>query len=162
MKNRRTNPQRHVALRLGERNYTFDMFCVREIIFAPDLEPSLDGPEMLIGTFRSSHGPLPVLDILNRQPDECYLNCMAVVILTESEHVVCLLVDDLLDIVEFDSSTASPCPDGANGVPDELIRGVVTIDNTDYFMLDLSQIISSWLGCAEKKASGTGEDLSEI
>lgn len=154
---RHINPRRHVALRLGERVYAFDLLYVQEIIFSPELEPCLDGPELVIGTFRGSRGELPVVDLLGRGPDECPLGRMALVIIEYSGRTVCVLVDGILDIVELDPSMALPVPGGANGVPDDMLCGIVNIIDCDYYLLDLDRIISAYIGCSAGTNSEAGE-----
>jgi len=140
MTERRISTSKHAVLKLGERNYAFDMDHVQEIIPKPVLEPCFDGPELLIGMFESTHGTLPVLDLLNRPPDECCLNLMSLVVLEESGETICILADDILDYVELNPCDCCPLPDGANGVTNDLLNGVVNQSDCDYYMLDLGTL----------------------
>jgi chemotaxis signal transduction protein len=147
-------PKAHVALRLGERRYAIDLTPVQEIVHSPELDPCLDGPELLVGMFDSATGALPVLDLLGRPPDECPLSRMALVILQVSNTRLCLIADELPEMVELDPANAVPLLRGANGAPDELLRGVVDVGGCDYYLLDLDQIVLACSGAGPGRGEG--------
>ena len=133
-------------MRLGERRYACDLVCVQEIIRHPILEPSLEGPGLLVGMHAGSRGSLPVLDLLGRPPDECPLRSMTLVVFETSGKALGLLVDDLLDIIEFNPATMLPLPPGGNGVTDELIVGLTSVAGSDYYIINLDMVVSVYQG----------------
>jgi len=145
---------KHAVLRLGERNYAFDLVHVLEIIRCPQLEPSLDGPELQVGIYEGARGPLPVLDLLSRTPDQCRLNRMSLIIVADNGETICILADDVADIVEIDTNDRCPLPDGANGVNTGLLTGVVTISESDYYLLDLGLLRTAWHKVGSKAETG--------
>ncbi len=158
MKSGNISPRSHVLMRLGDRVYACDMLPVQEIVRGPDLDPCFDGPELLIGMFSSARGPIPVLDLLGRPPDVCPIGEMALVVIEVSEHVICLVVDELLEVIDLDPSSVLPLPEGANGAPDRLLRGVVESSNYDYYLLDLDRIAATCLPARPSAGQGGRED----
>ncbi len=150
-----TDIKRYAALKLGERCYAFNALNILEVVQCPDLEPCIDGPELLIGMYESWNGQLPVVDLLNRPPDECRLQNMALVVLENRNEPVGILADQVLDIIEFDLNKKCPVPDGANGIRTDLIEGVVEVTGLDYYLLDLDRLISCSYGSTEKLESRT-------
>jgi len=147
----------HMVLKLGERRYTCDICTIQEIVANPVIEPCLDGNEFQIGCFESTTGDIPVLDILCRTPDMCPIREMSLVIFEVSGRRISILADDLLELIEIESSWICPLPPGGNGVPDDLIRGVIEFNNCQYFMLDLERIVTTWQGVSSGKRTSSGE-----
>jgi chemotaxis signal transduction protein len=152
--------QSHVTLRLGDRHYACDLMQVQEIVERPDLEPCLDGPEILIGMFADARGQVPVLDLLGRPPDVCPVRDMSLVILEIGDTPISLIVDELLDIIEFDPSAVCPVPPGANGAPGELLTGIIEVDQREYYLLDLDRILSACTGGEAVAGEGTSDQGS--
>jgi chemotaxis signal transduction protein len=151
----------YMVVRLGGRRYVCDFLNVQEIVGSPEIEPSFDGTEFLIGLFDSVRGVLPALDLLSRPPDICPIKDMSLVILEASGQLISLLVDELLDVVRFDPGSVLPLPEGANGIPDELLSGVIEIDDTDYYLLNLDQIISVWQSTVFGKRAEAGDSVTD-
>ena len=150
MKNQDLTNVKFAVMRLGERKFVFDLLKLQEIVLSPIIEPSLDGPDLQVGMFNSSSGSLPVLDLLSRPPDECRLWTMAMVVFVNDGGSMCLLADEVLDYVEFSLSDLCPLPDGANGIADDLLSGVITHLDCDYYLLDLGALRSVWNRIEEK------------
>jgi len=150
--------QSHVALRLGERHYACDVMRVQEIVDGPDIDPCLDGPQILIGMFTTSRGQVPVVDLLGRPPDACPVRDMSLLILEIGEYPISLLADELLDIIEFDPGTRCSLPPGANGAPNDILAGVIEVEKRDYYLLDLERILSACMesGIGGKAVTGEG------
>lgn len=149
--------QTHVTLRLGDRHYACDLMQVQEIVERPDLDPCLDGPDILIGMFASARGQVPVLDLLGRPPDVCPVSEMSLLVLEIANNPVSLIVDELLDIIEFDPCAVCPVPPGANGAPDELLTGIIEVDNREYYLLDLERIHKACTGGEAVAGEGTSD-----
>lgn len=138
----------YVIIRLGEKNFLCDLMCIQEIVYAPDLEPCLDGPQFLVGLYKSSRGPLPVLDIMQRMPDECPLSSMTLLIFETDFGIAGLLVDDLLSTTLIDSDWLQPLIPGMNGDLPQGVEGTVEIEGIVHFLLDLQTVLSTCLGAA--------------
>ncbi len=157
MNARKSDPKLHVSLRLGEHKYACDVINVQEIIHHPQLEPSLDGPELLIGIYTSSRGPFPVLDLLKRPPDECRLSEMSMVVVEITGELLGLLVDDLDNVVEIDLSDRRPVAGGRMGVEDGLLEGVAAVKGSEYYLLDLERILLAYTGADLNSAREAGD-----
>jgi chemotaxis signal transduction protein len=152
--------KQYLAMRLGEHGYACDLACVQEIVSRPVLEPSLDGPELLVGMYAGSRGPLPVLDLLGRPPDECPLCSMSLVVFKAMGSTVGMLADESLNIVEFDPQTIGPRPIGSNSVLELFLDGLVSVKGSDYYLLNLDMVVSAYLGAAAVlPPSGDAESL---
>jgi len=149
--------QTHLTLRLGDRHYACDLMQVQEIVERPELDPCLDGPEILIGMFTSARGQVPVLDLLGRPPDVCPVSEMSLLVIEIGDSPISLIVDELLDIIEFDPCAVCPLPPGANGAPGELLTGIIEVDKREYYLLDLERIQRA---CTDEEAV-TGEGASD-
>lgn len=143
---RRIRP--YLTFQLGDCKYACEVLRVQEIIRQPDLEPGLGGPDLLVGIFASSRGSVPVLDLLARPPDECRIQEMALVVFGADEQSLGLLVDDLHSIIEIDPSEALPIPPNTKAASEGQLQGVVELEGTDYYLLDLDRIFSAYLGAA--------------
>ncbi len=152
---------KHAAIRLGDRKFACDLMLVQEVIPEPRLDPCLDCSQLLVGMFEDTRGSLPVLDLMNRPPDECQLCDMALVVVEVAGQVLGILVDQVLDIVEFDPADLLPIPGGACGVDEHHVSGVVVITDTDYYLLDLHRIVDTYLGSESVTGAETGEEISE-
>ena len=154
--------RQYVALRLGDRKYACDLARVQEIVAGPELEPCLDGPDLLIGMFAGSRGPLPVLDLLGRPPDAYRLNEMALLVFEAVGSSLGLLADDLNSVIEFDPAAALPLPLAAGGVADEFLAGVVELADISYYLLDLDRVVAAYTGAATELSPKTGNKSETI
>jgi chemotaxis signal transduction protein len=155
-KSLKSNPGMHVALRLGDQTFACDITGVQEIVRNPQLEPSYDGPEILIGMFTGKRCELPVLDLLGRSPDECPLHEMTLVVLNYEGETVGLLVDDLEEIVELDLSKARPVGKGI--VRWDLVDCVVSREGSDYNILNLGRVVDAFHSDGIQLAPGGEEN----
>ena len=60
-----------------------------------------------------------------------------------------VLADELLDNIEIDKSTVLPLPEGANGIDNTLLNGVVETNNGSYYIINLEQVADSWLAASD-------------
>jgi chemotaxis signal transduction protein len=134
--------QRYLAMRLGEEFYACDLNCIQEIVHNPELDPSFEGSELLVGMFAGSRGSIPVVDLLARTPDNCPLCSMSLVIFERSGKVAGMLADNLVDVVEFDPTFALPLRDVTIEAPRQYIDGRAKINGSDFFLVNLDKIVS--------------------
>jgi purine-binding chemotaxis protein CheW len=149
--------RKFAAIRLGERKFACDIFKVQEIVHGPELEPSFEGCEFQVGTYNGKRGSLPVIDLLNRPPDACPIFDMSLVVIEIGDSIIGLLADELCDVLSIDPMSACPLPGGACGVDEDLLDGVITISDIDYYLLDLHRILEAFLGAETRPGPDGGE-----
>lgn len=142
----RIQSKQFLAMRLGDRAYACDLTSIQEVVRRPVLEPSLDGPELLVGMYAGSRGPLPVLDLLQRPPDECPICSMSLIVFETSGNVVGMLADGNPDIVEIDPGMIGARPIGSDCELELFLDGLFTISGTRYFLLNLDMVVSAYFG----------------
>ncbi len=130
----------HVALKLGGRNYACNVQNVQEIVRRPQLEPGLDGSDLLVGTFSSTRCEIPVVDLLGRTPDEFTLNEVTLVVFEVKGKVMGLIVDDLEEIVELDISQIVPVTADEAVETGNAVTGIVMREGIEFYLLNLERI----------------------
>lgn len=148
----------HVALKLGGRNYACKVQNVQEIVRRPQLEPSLDGSDLLVGMFSSTRCEIPVVDLLGRSPDEFTLHEMALVVFQVEGEVLGLLVDDLEEIVELDTSQIVPVTADEAVETGNAVSGIVMREGTEFYLLNLERIACACKDTAVKLSTERSTD----
>jgi chemotaxis signal transduction protein len=131
-------------MRLGDRKYACDLQCVQEIVTSPMLEPGLDGPSHQVGVFEGSRGPLPVLDLLGRPPDECPIQEMTLVVIDSAGKSFGLLADEILIAVDIDPEQVLPLPPRTDGISDNFISGVAPVSGSSYYLIKPEMVVSQF------------------
>jgi chemotaxis signal transduction protein len=129
-------------MRLGEEFYACDLNCIQEIVRNPELDPSFEGSELLVGMFAGSRGSIPVVDLLARTPDNCPLCSMSLVIFERAGKVAGMLADNLLDVIELDPTFVLPLRHVTVEAPSQYIDGRARINGSDFFLVNLDKIVS--------------------
>jgi chemotaxis signal transduction protein len=149
-----TSIQRYLAMRLGDEFYACDLKCIQEIVHNPELDPSFEGSELLVGMFAGSRGSVPVVDLLARTPDNCPLCSMSLVIFERSGKVAGMLADNLLDIFELDPAFVLPARNVATQAPSRYIDGRARVNGSDFFLVNLDKIVSEQINTLMNATAG--------
>lgn len=152
-------PSSLIAVRLGEYRFACNMDFIQEIIENPVLDPGLEGPQCIVGVFNGTRGPIPVIDLLARSPDEYAPNSMTLIVLREGDQIFGLLVDDILEAIEIDMASIMELPDLYDQISREFLSGYIVINGIDYLVLNLSNVVTAVSGSKAKNRTSLARQI---
>ncbi len=156
-----SNPQMYMAVRLGERRFACDLNHVQEVQLYPHTGASSIDTNCMVLTLETSRGSIPVIDLLGRPVVPDSPGDRILVILSCTSSPIGIIADELLDNIEFDTSSVLPLPGGANGIENKYLKGIVELNEGTYYLINLEHVASSWLVRKDHARSGNSVSVGD-
>lgn len=133
-----------VVFHLGGAEYAVTIDQVQEIINVAEVTRVPRAPHYILGVFNLRGKILPAIDLKQRLalgPTELTASSRLVVVKV-GEHVVGLLVDGVSETTQVDASTVEAASVMMGSLAQELVEGIVKLDDRLLTWLDLERMLS--------------------
>lgn len=134
-----------VVWTVGGRRYAFPLEAVIEVVRPLWVTPVPDAPEHVLGVIQLRQAVVPVFDLRARfdrtQSDFMYMNRF--VIVRVGDRSVALVVDEVIDLVEFGESDVHGRDAFATTTLPPVVAAVLRLDGQLVALLDLSSVVTA-------------------
>ncbi len=134
-----------VVWTVGGRRYAFPLEAVIEVLRPVWVTPVPDAPEHVLGLIQLRHAVVPVFDLRARfdrvQSDFMYMNRF--VIVSVGDRAVALVVDEVIDLVEFGDRDVHGRDAFATTTLPPVVAAVLSLDGQLVALLDLSSVVTA-------------------
>lgn len=137
----------YVNFKVGKENFAISVSKVLEIILLENLTHVPNTSTLIKGVLNFRGTIVPVVDMRIRFNSSITEDCDNMVIIVEVKNkenniIMGLLVDKVIDVIEFDYKEVRSIPDlGINYNP-EFLEGIVDIDNEFIMVLNVDRVLS--------------------
>lgn len=145
-----------VIFKLGDCEYAVDIDQVQEILNVVDVTRVPRAPYYILGVFNLRGKIQPAIDLklrLGLGKSEIHEGSRLVVVKVQ-EHVVGLLVDAVMETTLVERESIEPASVMMGSVAQELVQGIVKIDERLLTWLELSSIVAKDDGEATERQVG--------
>ena len=132
-----------ITFRLSEQDYGVDIMAVREIKGWVETTPIPNSPPFIQGVINLRGIIVPIMDLRARFGMELTkpTQMTVVIIINTGARTTGLLVDAVSDIISVPPDAIRPIPDMGMGTQEEMLSGLVAIDNRMVSLVALERLI---------------------
>jgi purine-binding chemotaxis protein CheW len=134
-----------VTFCLGEEEFGFDIFKVKEINKMMDLIKVPNSPHYVEGVVNLRSKIIPVIDLRTRLDMEKkeYDTETRIIVVDLHERTVGFIVDEVKEVLRISKNITEAPPDIVLGVDAEYITSIAKLEDRLLILLDLTKILSS-------------------
>ena len=133
-----------VTFKLGEEEFGFDIFKVKEINKMMPITKVPNSPEYVEGVVNLRGNITPIINLRARLGLELVETDAktSIIVVELNEKAVGLIVDEVNEVLRISSNVTEPPPDIVSGVNSEFITAVAKLDDRLLTLLNLDRLLS--------------------
>ncbi len=133
-----------ISFAIGDDQYGVDIMAVREIKEWSNVTHLPKQPEYVRGVLNLRGVMVPIVDLRCRFGEGLTetTHTHIIIVVQIDKRQVGLLADRVLDIVSFEKDKIQSVPRASQGVAEDFLFGLVTLDNTMIALIDLHNLLT--------------------
>lgn len=134
-----------VTFRLEDETYGINVMQVQEVLRITEIAPVPGAPDYVLGIINLRGNVVTVIDTRKRfglMPKEIDDATRIVIIETQSQQVIGILVDSVSEVVELRGSEIDSAPSVGTEESAKFIQGVASMDGELLILVDLNKLLT--------------------